>query len=724
MPEVRTVNVTFLFTDVEGSTRLVKQLRDGYAAVLADHRRLVRDAFARYGGEEVDTQGDAFFYVFARARDAAAAAAEAQRALQAHVWPEDGELRVRMGLHTGEPVVSEAGYHGMGVHRGARIMAAGHGGQILASQATAAMLADEELPGVEQRELGEFQLKDLDRSERVYQLDVEGLPTEFPPLRTGDAPTAYAGKEDELVAAAVGARQPFYRRPVVIGAIAGVLAAAVAIPVFALGGGGSGGNVALAGVQDNAVGVVDSQTRAIVDEAPEIASPQRVAAGEGAIWATSSSGGGSVVRLDPESHDVVDTIEVGSGPVGIAAGAGAVWVANSLEGTVSRIDATTNREVGERIKVGTTPTGVAFGAGAVWVTNADDGTVTKIDPVTGAALKTIDADAAARWIAIGDGAVWVTDPVGNELVRIDARSGTVTNRIPVGSGPTAVAYGDGDVWVTNSLDGTLSRVDARARGRDRHDPGRRGAERRRGRARRRLGDRRGRRHAHPRRSGLSGAHDDDARRPARGCDLRRRLPVDRGAGHRRRPPRRHPENPHPGERRPRPVDGSGAQLRAGVALRPPAVRRARRLQASRRRRGEHPRPRPRDFGPHAERRRHDVHVPVARRHRVLRRPGVEGVRRPLLVRAAVPGAARPGRTTTKASSAHPPASSSRADAICPRASSPTTVPERSRSDCASPIPSSSTSSRCRSRSSSRSARPRPGRGRYPARARTGSRSSA
>ena len=120
------------------------------------------------------------------------------------------------------------------------------------------MLADDELPGVDQRDLGEFRLMDLDRPERVHRLDVEGLPTEFPPLRTGDAPTAYAGKEDELAEAAAGLRRPFYRRPVVIGALAGVLAAAVAIPVFALGS-GSGANVALASVQDNAVGVVDAR---------------------------------------------------------------------------------------------------------------------------------------------------------------------------------------------------------------------------------------------------------------------------------------------------------------------------------------------------------------------------------------------------------------------------------------------------------------------------------
>jgi YVTN family beta-propeller protein len=459
VPERRPGTVTFLFTDVEGSTRLVRQLRDRYPGVLADHGRLVRAAFARHGGEEVDTQGDAFFYVFSRARDAAAAAADGQRALQAHAWPEEAELRVRMGLHTGEPVVSEEGYHGLGVHRAARIMAAGHGGQILASQATAAMLADDELPGVEERDLGEFRLKDLDHPEHVYQLDVEGLPAVFPPLRTGDAPTAYAGKEEELVEAAAGARRPLYRRPLVIGALAGVLAAAVAIPVFALGR-GSPGHAGFERVQDNAVAVVDAQSRAIVDESGKIASPQRVAAGEGSIWVTSSSGGGSVMRLDPESHNVIDTIPVGSGPVGIAVGAGAVWVANTLAGTVSRIDAATGKVV-DTIDAGNTPTAVAFGAGAVWVTNVVDRSVSRIDPVTGAASRPIDVDAAGRGIAVGGGAVWVTDPVGNELVRYDIPSATVTDRIPVGSGPTAVAYGNGALWVTNSLAGTVTHIDAR-----------------------------------------------------------------------------------------------------------------------------------------------------------------------------------------------------------------------------------------------------------------------
>src|SRR5438270_11786292 len=121
---------------MEGSTRLLQELRDGYAEALAEHRRVLREAFARHGGVEVDTQGDAFFVAFARAKDALAAAAEGQKALGG------GPVRVRMGLHTGEPLVTEEGYVGIDVHRAARVMAAAHGGQVLVSQATHELIAD------------------------------------------------------------------------------------------------------------------------------------------------------------------------------------------------------------------------------------------------------------------------------------------------------------------------------------------------------------------------------------------------------------------------------------------------------------------------------------------------------------------------------------------------------------------------------------------------------
>ena len=151
--------VTLLFTDIEGSTRLLHELGERYADVLAEHRRLLREAFARHGGVEVDTQGDAFFVAFARASDAVAAARDGQTAL------EGGRVRVRIGIHTGEPVLTDEGYVGADVHRAARIMGAGHGGQILLSETTRQLLDAE----AELRDLGEHRLKDLTAPQRLFQ---------------------------------------------------------------------------------------------------------------------------------------------------------------------------------------------------------------------------------------------------------------------------------------------------------------------------------------------------------------------------------------------------------------------------------------------------------------------------------------------------------------------------------------------------------------------------
>ena len=174
--------VTFLFTDIEGSTRLLQQLGDGYGDVVRDHRQLLREHLGDKGGTEVDTQGDAFFYSFPRARDAVAGAVAAQRALAAHAWPENSEVRVRMGLHTGEPAVGEEGYLGLDVVRAARICSAGHGGQILLSETTRALLGNDLPEGVSVIDLGQQNLKDV-QHERIYQLALDGGPQEFPPLK-------------------------------------------------------------------------------------------------------------------------------------------------------------------------------------------------------------------------------------------------------------------------------------------------------------------------------------------------------------------------------------------------------------------------------------------------------------------------------------------------------------------------------------------------------------
>jgi class 3 adenylate cyclase/catechol 2,3-dioxygenase-like lactoylglutathione lyase family enzyme len=175
--------ITFLFSDVEGSTRLARQLGERYADALSEHLRVLRTAFAAEGAQEIDTQGDSLFVTFRRAKDAVRAAAAAQQALAEHPWPEGCELRVRIGVHTGEAAVTDDRYLGVAVHHAARICAAGHGGQVLLSQSTAAVLEDDPLDGIELRELGHHRLKDFDRPERLFQLVVPGLRAEFPPLR-------------------------------------------------------------------------------------------------------------------------------------------------------------------------------------------------------------------------------------------------------------------------------------------------------------------------------------------------------------------------------------------------------------------------------------------------------------------------------------------------------------------------------------------------------------
>jgi class 3 adenylate cyclase len=176
--------VTFVFTDIEGSTQLLQELGDeAYGRVSDEHRRLVRETFGARGGTEIDTQGDAFFFSFPRARDAVAAAVDAQRALDDHEWPEDEEVRVRMGVHTGEPHVGEEGYLGLDVVRAARISAAGHGGQILISETTRALLGNQLPEGVAVHDLGQQHLKDV-QHEHIYELTIDGRSLEGRPLKT------------------------------------------------------------------------------------------------------------------------------------------------------------------------------------------------------------------------------------------------------------------------------------------------------------------------------------------------------------------------------------------------------------------------------------------------------------------------------------------------------------------------------------------------------------
>jgi predicted ATPase/class 3 adenylate cyclase len=200
--------LTFLFTDIEGSTAMLRRLGDEYAQVLADHHRLIRDALAAHDGQEVDTQGDGFFAVFSSARACVSAAIAMQRALLGYAWPAGEAVHVRMGIHSGEASRTAAGLVGFDVHRAARIAAAAHGGQVVLSATTAALVRDSLPDGARLKDLGAHRLKDLGRPEQIFQLAAPGLSADFPPLRDlgsakppGNLPaqlSTFIGREGEL----------------------------------------------------------------------------------------------------------------------------------------------------------------------------------------------------------------------------------------------------------------------------------------------------------------------------------------------------------------------------------------------------------------------------------------------------------------------------------------------------------------------------------------------
>jgi YVTN family beta-propeller protein len=477
--------LTFLFTDIEGSTRLVKQLREHWSEVLAQHQRLLREAFLNHNGYEIDTQGDSFFVAFASARNAVLASVEGQRAILSHRWPHGVELKVRMGIHTGQAVVSEGRYTGLAVHRAARVGATGHGAQVLVSQATQTLLEDEEEDlDVFLRDLGEQRLKDLDRPVRLYQVEAEGLPTDFPPLR-------YEAEVAEAAETALAARRLPLRRLLLAGA--GLLIAAAAAAVLLLLSAGDE-NIT---VRPNSVGVIDPESNRVVDQIPVGLRPGPITAGADAIWVANLDDR-TLYRIDPRTLST-RSIALQATPTDLAYGAREVWVANGLLGTLQRVDTEFNT-AGDRIRTGAgravggsialgfgsvwfvsansvvkrldpnsenvtetlysgeSPSGVAIDNNAIWVANKASRDVYKFSPTTSEPMIMQSICSRPTAIATGGGAVWTACGDSNTVTRIDPLT-EVTSPITVGNHPSAIIYGASSVWVTNAGDGTVSRID-------------------------------------------------------------------------------------------------------------------------------------------------------------------------------------------------------------------------------------------------------------------------
>jgi class 3 adenylate cyclase/DNA-binding beta-propeller fold protein YncE len=508
MVELPSGTITLLFTDIEGSTSLLKQLRDAYGDVLAGQRRIVRAAFATYAGREIDTQGDSFLAAFPRAKNAVLAAAAIQRALAEEPWPDGVSVRLRIGLHTGEPSVAAEGYHGLDLHRGARIAAAGHGGQILLSATTRALLDDADLPGLSFRDLGRRTFKDIDRPEHLFQLDVDGLPSEFAPVRAS---------EDVELPLVARQRLSRVRYPLALATLGVAVLAAVVVAVLVLRGGGSKG---LARLEPNSVGAVDPSSGRLVADVPVGTAPAAISYARGALW-VANSGDGTVSRVDPKTLEA-RTVAVGrpsqAHPTAVAAGPGAVWIAQKQERLVERLDPRyLGQIIGSPTKLRSPPGAIALGDGVLWVASAPvlpiagfneptviridadgnvisrpilvdpgadtlaygegtlwvggSGGVAPVDPRTAEPGSTVDLPGGVSGLAIGGGALWAAlAPAGlggnvsgsNAVARLQLDGSGVTATVPLDAKPTAIAYSSGSVWVASSTSERMWRIDARS----------------------------------------------------------------------------------------------------------------------------------------------------------------------------------------------------------------------------------------------------------------------
>jgi class 3 adenylate cyclase/streptogramin lyase len=487
---------TFVFTDVEGSTRLLKQLRERYGDVLAQHQKIVRKAFAAYGGSEIDTQGDSFFTVFPSARGAVLAAVTAQRALEAHEWPEGTRVRVRIGIHTGEAIREGGRYVGLSVHRAARICAATHGGQILVSQTTVNVLEDEEdeLRGFGLRDLGNRQLKDLERPVRLYQVEADGLIREFPPPPAESVVARFARSRRAQVVLAL----------VTVAAVAGIgvatvsalrgpdatlapprslayvdpatneLAGSISLTASPTAVVFCAGAVWVALPEEQTLLRIDPETRQIERRIGLGITPDALAADED-VWIAAIGGRRTIVaRLSPNLNTIVERFTVPShafarlSEISLAVSEPLVWIGHQEQSQVYRIDADTDRV--RRIP-GLQVEGLAARPDVVWAVERQDEAIARLDPGTGEVEKSIpfgaprpihSAETLRSDAEADERGVWVSDSLDGKVWRLDARTDQLVGSTSVGRGARDLATGAGGVWVSSPLDGRVVRLDAKS----------------------------------------------------------------------------------------------------------------------------------------------------------------------------------------------------------------------------------------------------------------------
>jgi streptogramin lyase len=406
-----------------------------------------------------------------------------------------------MGLHTGGATVADNGYLGVSVHRAQRICSAAHGGQILLSNATREIVEDDLPRGVDVRDLGEHELKDLDRPARLFQAVVDGLASNFPPPRTG-APDPSAGPSMQ------GRAVP-KQLPLIVGAVALLAGIAIAYAVFRHGSGGP----TIPRVDPNSVGIIDPDRNALVSQVPVGNEPTQIAVGGDSVW-VANAGDRTAMQIDPETGNVERTRDTGADGAALTAAQEAMWEGGSrgLRFSVTRVDAEYGTRTGPRpfatqpavtrgfsfnfgiavtngvlwlaqgdnfveadprtLRVRSRPDDVArfaidmvSGGGSLWILNGSGaaterglGDVTEYNPRSRivAAPFTVGQDAVA--IAYGAGSVWVGLASG-AVVRIDPKTQAVSSTDPSAEGLVDLAAGEGSVWVARRVSPTVDRID-------------------------------------------------------------------------------------------------------------------------------------------------------------------------------------------------------------------------------------------------------------------------
>jgi YVTN family beta-propeller protein len=413
-----------------------------------------------------------------------------------------------MGMHTGEPSLAGDRYVGLAVHRAARVCAAAHGGQVLMSSTTADLVADDLPAETELSDVGQHRLKDFDRPERLFQLDVEGLPTEFPPPRTSETPELPAAATRSPIGLLdVWGRLREKRRAWLVAGLGLLL---VGVVLIALASRRSADAGAIAPAQS--VAVIDIDTNRVVDSVPLGASGGAIAAFGGGIW-TAIPGDRTLVRIDPTTREVTKRLGVGTTPYSLAVGANALWIGGGPGGTIIRLLRQTEETVqspeldvpadgypvlaaagnglwfGENDGTGIrrfdtsrdrvvaqgggslTPEAIAAGVGGVWVVERFDqavaelipqGLATRAEIPLGAPVPTSGSTTIHEPLSealVDESGLWVTDSREGKVWRLRPAEGSIQATIQVGGGARPIASGGGSIWVANRADGTVSRID-------------------------------------------------------------------------------------------------------------------------------------------------------------------------------------------------------------------------------------------------------------------------